>query len=140
MLAIGVLTWSASGCGGEGGTTAAVMSTSEGLALDEVGRTYQTFIKSSKRSPKGLKDVLPSEQGYPTGIGALKRGDVVVLWGAALDKTPQGASSVLAYEKKAPEEGGLALMQDLSIKQLTADEFKAAPKAPGTVQANPANK
>ncbi|SIO45941.1 hypothetical protein SAMN05444166_4910 [Singulisphaera sp. GP187] len=139
LLAIGLLTWTAGGCGnGEDAKTVALIRTNEGLALEEIGRTYQSFVKRTQQPPKDMKDVLPSEQGYPTGINALKRGEVVVLWGAPLDRTPQGGSSVLAYEKKAPESGGIALMQDLSLKQLSADEFKAAPKAPGTASAAPA--
>ncbi len=47
---------------------------------------------------------------------------------------PQGepADAVLAYRKTVPEQGGQVLMQDgWTIKSMTADEFKAAPKAGG---------
>jgi hypothetical protein len=135
-LAVGVLAGSAVGCGGggQGRTTAAVPTTNEGLALMEVGRSYQAFVKMSRRPPSGLKEVLPSEQGYPAGINALRKGDVIVLWGAGLDRTSQGAATILAYEKKTPKEGGLALMQDISIRSMTADEFQTAPKAPGKAE------
>jgi hypothetical protein len=36
---------------------------------------------------------------------------------------------VLAYETEVPEKGGAVLMQDGTVKTMTADEFKSAPKA-----------
>jgi hypothetical protein len=36
---------------------------------------------------------------------------------------------VLAYEKKVPQEGGKVLMLNRTIKTMTADAFKSAPKA-----------
>jgi hypothetical protein len=59
--------------------------------------------------------------------------EIVYQWGARID--PAGGETVLAYEKKAPSEGGWVLMQDGTVKQITADEFKAAPKAPTAAKA-----
>jgi hypothetical protein len=36
---------------------------------------------------------------------------------------------VVAYEKKVPTEGGHVLLQDGTVKQMTAAEFQSAPKA-----------
>ena len=71
-------------------------------------------------------------QGYPGAVEMLRSGQLVVQWGAPL--TPEGESTdaVLAYVKAVPEQGGQVLLQDgRTIKTMTADEFKAAPKAAG---------
>ena len=39
------------------------------------------------------------------------------------------ANTILAYEKDAPTKGGLCLFGDASVRKLTAEEFKQAPKA-----------
>jgi hypothetical protein len=41
----------------------------------------------------------------------------------------KGGGDVIAYEKNAPNGGGYVLLTSGEVKQLTADEFKAAPKA-----------
>jgi hypothetical protein len=71
------------------------------------------------------------EQGYPTGIAMLRKGDIVVNWGAGLSDAPDAASKVLAYHKDVPSRGGAVLMQDGSTRKMTAEEFQAAPKAAG---------
>jgi hypothetical protein len=57
---------------------------------------------------------------------AIRTGDVVYIWGAGY---ADGAKQVVAYEKKAPTEGGYVLLQDGTVKKMTADEFKSAPQA-----------
>ena len=51
-----------------------------------------------------------------------------MLWGGL---APWGAASthVLAYERQGPEEGGAVLLQDGTIKQMTAAELQAALQA-----------
>ena len=61
-------------------------------------------------------------------------GDVVVLWGPssrtrAEEGSEDSADEVLAYEKRVPEQGGEVLMKNRTVKTMTADQFKAAPKA-----------
>jgi hypothetical protein len=64
---------------------------------------------------------------YPTACVGLVRGEIAYQWGVGLN--PAGKEKVLAYEKKAATDGGAVLMQDGTVKQMTAEEFKAAPKA-----------
>ena len=40
-----------------------------------------------------------------------------------------GADVVLAHEKKVPESGGYVLMQDGTVKEMSASEFGSAKKA-----------
>ena len=106
----------------------------DGVALEDVGEAYRVFTIKNKRPPAKLDDLTPIEMLCPTGVGAMKRGDVVVRWGATLPdigeepgKVP--SAEVLAYQKDVPEKGGEVLMQDGKSRKMTADEFKAAPKA-----------
>ena len=48
------------------------------------------------------------------------------------DMTQGSSNTILAYEKDAPEKGGMVAHGDGSVKKLTADEFKKAivPKPP----------
>ena len=40
--------------------------------------------------------------------------------------SPDAAAKVLAYEKDVPQQGGLVLMGNRTVKQMTAQEFQAA--------------
>lgn len=39
------------------------------------------------------------------------------------------APEILAYGKEVPESGGYVLLLDRTVKKMTAEEFRAAPKA-----------
>ncbi|MFO0959407.1 MAG: hypothetical protein U0800_18560 [Isosphaeraceae bacterium] len=105
--------------------------------LFEVGDTINTYYLQNKKPPQGIKDLAGFSESFPTGLGAARRGDVVVFWGVA---PVQGGSTgpegqeILAYLKETPESGGGVLTRALEIKSLTAEEFKAAPKAAGKIE------
>lgn len=103
-------------------------------SLNDVGEVYRAFVVMKKQPPKKLGDLALLEAMSPAGIVALRSGEVVVRYGAALpdtDTEPGKSSSeeVLAYEKRVPESGGKVLMLNRTIRTMTADEFKTAPKA-----------
>jgi hypothetical protein len=90
----------------------------DGVALEDVGEAYRVFTIML----------------CPTGVRAMKQGEVVVLWGATLPDTGEepgkaDTPEVLAYQKQVPEQGGYVLLLNRTIRKMTADEFKAAPKA-----------
>jgi hypothetical protein len=63
-------------------------------------------------------------------VDAIKSGELVVQWGAPQSTEGEPSDAVLAYGKTGPEQGGPVLLQDgWTIKSMTADEFKTAPKA-----------
>jgi len=100
------------------------------IALEETGEMFKFRKGDTGKPPKSAADFARYEPGLPGGYSSVKNGDIVVVWGA---ETQDGATDkVLAYEKKAPESGGYVLMQDgTTVKKLTAEEFKSAPKAGG---------
>lgn len=100
--------------------------------LQEVGGLVQMYSGENRKGPAKPADLAKYEPGYPLGYRAVQSGEVVVVWGATIAGEGEAASApanVVAYEKKAPAEGGWVLLQNMTTKQMTADEFKAAPKA-----------
>lgn len=100
--------------------------------LQEVGGLIQMCSGESGKGPKKATDLAKYEAGYPLGYRAAQSGTIVVVWGAKIggeSEAASGPTDVIAYEKKAPTEGGWVLLQNMTTKQMTADEFKAAPKA-----------
>jgi hypothetical protein len=118
-----------SGCGGR--EEIRPIPADEG-GLKQFGELYRNYTARNKRPPKSLKELNVKGQGYPIAVEQLKSGELVVHWGAPLAPEGESTPGVLAYSKTVPEQGGLVLLQDgWTIKKMTADEFKAAPKAAG---------
>jgi hypothetical protein len=130
----GSLALGGSGCGSAGAAKPGA-ATVENHALEEVGRIFRTYQKGRRPPPKSVADFNLYEQGYPLGVGAIKRKEVVVFWGGGLSDASDAASTVLAYEASAPASGGAVLTQDGTVRKMSADEFKAAAKA-GTLAKN----
>ncbi|MHC5537021.1 hypothetical protein ACYOEI_01965 [Singulisphaera rosea] len=101
------------------------------LEVGEVLREYQLFKNSP---PKAIKDLMKASGSSPGGYEAVRSGDVVVHWDAALPDTNERpgvnpSDKVLAYVKRVPKEGGPVLMLDRTVRRMSAEEFQAAPKA-----------
>jgi hypothetical protein len=127
------------GCGDPGNDGGTTSPTSENGPLAQVGALYRDHWELKKKAPTGYKDFAPYAEIMPEGFNALRTGDVVAIWGVRLEDlspeaTGDSADEVLAYQKETPESGGYVLMKNRKIRQMTADEFKAAPKAPGTTE------
>ena len=77
------------------------------------------------------KDLARYEILYTAAYPKVRDGEIVLTYGAKID--PTKTDTIIAYEKVVPEAGGYVLMQDgATVKKLTAEEFKAAPKAEGS--------
>lgn len=111
------------GCGG----TSSVEGPDTRAVLEEVKELFVQYRAARKRAPAGLADLQVFAALAPSGLAALESGQLIAVWGAGL---AQGASqTVLVYENSAPQNGGNVLMQDGTIRRMTAQEFQAAPKA-----------
>ena len=75
-------------------------------------------------SPADLTDAPAS---HPVGHAAVSAQEYVVFWKVPI--SPTGSGTVLAYHKDTPRAGGSVIMQDGSVKTMSAEEFAAAPKA-----------
>lgn len=138
-LAIALALTLAPGCGGDPNPPNSPELYSNNV-LFEVGDMINTYYIQHKKPPQGLKDLNAFADTLPTGLGAARRGEVVVLWGVApVAPDPSGASSpegqeILVYLKETPEAGGGVLTRDLQTKRLSAEEFQSAPKAAGKIE------
>jgi hypothetical protein len=73
-----------------------------------------------------MADLDAVEPYLPTAGGKVRNGELVYVWGAGL---APGGTLVIAYEKKAETEGGWVLLQDGTVKKISAGEFQSAAKA-----------
>ena len=102
--------------------------------LKQLGLAYHNFIDANKKGPANSAEWLskagPEDAALiqQTGPG----GKYTMFWGVQISKLPQGSNNtVLGHESTVPSQGGLVLMCDASVRQMTATEFAAAPKPPG---------
>jgi hypothetical protein len=126
----------AAGCGGGGGPQASgtVEEQADLRALEDLGENYRQYSIAKNQPPQKIEDLSAIEAMNGVGVAAVRDGNIVVQWGATLldlGEEPGKVSSpeVLAYVKAVPEQGGPVLMLDRTIKKMSAEEFKAAPKA-----------
>jgi hypothetical protein len=107
--------------------------------LKEIGLACHSFwnTKGANKSaaPMKVEDLTSLSQDT---ITAVQNGDIVVIWGVssadrrAADLGAGTSQTILAYEKNAPNNGGLVLFLDGAVENLTAADFNAKAKAKAT--------
>lgn len=113
------------GCGG-GSTPTGPVGPSAEEALNDLGSLLKTIDGEKKRPPANpamLDQYEPIAMSAARGITSK---DVVYVWGAGYKAD---GTRVVAHEKDAEAKGGLVLLENGTVKTMTADELKAAPKA-----------
>lgn len=114
----------AAGCGG--GDAPKGNGTPTGKeGVTDLGVLLKEFADQKKKMPARAADVEPVEPLHQAAYVGLVRGEVIYAWGVGLT----GGGAVVAHEKQAETAGGWVLLQDGTVKEMTADEFKAAPRA-----------
>jgi hypothetical protein len=113
------------GCGPSTGGPESI----EQFKIAQVGQIFSILRKGQKPPPQGIKDLVALKGALPAAISSVRSGDVVIYWGAGLSDDSEAASTVLAYQKQVPENGGEVLMQDGNPRKMTAAEFATAKKA-----------
>jgi hypothetical protein len=121
------------GCdGGTASSTGVDASKPESIALKEFGEMYALLVKQTQKPPEAGKALMKYAEGFSHGSMAIQNKTMGVYWGAPIEKE---GKAILAYEATAPESGGLVLLSDgETVKSMTAEEFQAAPKAPGKLE------
>ena len=106
--------------------TAGALAVEGKAALQEVADMLRIVADEGKKPPAKVADLDAVDAYLPTAGGKIRNGELVYVWGAG--RAP-GGTLVIAYEKKAETEGGWVLLQDGTVKQMSAGEFQAAAKA-----------
>jgi hypothetical protein len=98
----------------------------EERALIEIHEMYALFAKRNSGPPKQISDLVTKEFeiSCPEGWRALKDGKYIGVYGVA----GTDSSTLQAYAKDVPTQGGQVLMADGTIRTMTAEEFKTAKK------------
>jgi hypothetical protein len=119
----------ATGCSGTG--SRGEEQATQQPALIQVADMLRATTKPNGKGPAKLSEFNSLQAVYALGYQAVKTGEVVILWGVGVKGEDQAATGgeIVAYEKNAPTSGGYVLFTSGQVKQLTADEFNAAPKA-----------
>jgi hypothetical protein len=120
-----ILVGLAAGCGSSSNTAGNVEQGNR-TALEELGQTLKSLAAEGRKPPAGLPQLEPLEPLMAVAGPAIRSGAVIYVWGAGYDAA---GTQIIAYEKKAPTDGGLVLLQDGTVKEMKAAEFQAAPKA-----------
>jgi hypothetical protein len=110
------------------GSTAVPADEVSQTQLEDVYGMYKTHVEKLKRPPTKLSQLEPWEPAYVNGYAAVNQGEVMVKWGQPLSSGGGANTGVLAYEKDTPGKGGFVLLQDGTVKHVSAAEFEALPK------------
>ena len=100
--------------------------------LRQIGIYYRLEVDTAGQGPAKLEDWRELKKDLPKLYQAIEEGRFVVIWNTSPGLMSEGPSrTVLAYEKDAPTKGGVVLLGDGSVRQMSVAEFQAAPKAKG---------
>jgi hypothetical protein len=127
----------ATGCGGS--NRPITPDDADQILLTQVGELCRHYQFTTKKPPQKVSDLQTVRSLGGPGYDALRAGDIVLLCSAKLpdlDEDPGHSESgeILAYMKDVPQKGGHVLLLNRTIKTMTADEFKAAPRPSGATE------
>lgn len=112
------------GCG-KSEPTAAGGGPNTKQALEDLGQMLKSIAEEKKRPPTKLAELEPYEGAFLGATLGIQQKKIVYVWGAGL-----GAGDVIvAHDASAESAGGYVLLQNGTVKEMTAAEFAAAPKA-----------
>jgi Zn-dependent protease with chaperone function len=97
----------------------------EGTAqLKQLYDLHMMYVKNNKVPPRELADLNQRTYSelYPMAYQALQQGKYVMVFGVS----NRDSSTLLAYPKEALTDGGEVVMSDGTVKNMSADEVKAA--------------
>lgn len=114
----------AAGCGGKAPLTAPPPNVQD--ALQDLGDLLKLLGEQKQKLPARQADLDLYEPTAPHAAAAVQSQQITYFWGNGI--TP-GGKAVIAHDAKAAADGGAVLLQDGTVKTLSAAEFAAAPKA-----------
>lgn len=102
---------------------------------------YHDFFGATGSGPTGLDEMLqvPAVAARLANSESVKSrirsGELVVVWGGRVfDNGDEGEKYVLAYERQAPQEGGIIIRGGGGIELVTAEVFRGLPLLPSEIE------
>lgn len=95
------------------------------LAMADLGQFVKNLPTVGSKPPKNKDEFIALEPMAPVAAEFIHNGSIVYLWGAAY---VEGGKKVIAHQKEIATSGGLALLENGDVVQMTPEEFNQAPK------------
>ena len=114
------------GCGG-GATSGTMSGPTASESATDVAEMLKEHFEATRKAPNSAADLTDAPASHPVGHAAVSSQEFIVYWKVPI--SPSGSGTVLAYHKDTPTAGGSVVMQDGSVKTMTAAEFASAAKA-----------
>jgi hypothetical protein len=98
--------------------------------LKQIGLAYHEHHDRFKKPPAGPEDLKPFIEKFDAGVyEKLKAGEYVFIYNVGLKDMPMGSATIMGYHRDVPAQGGPVLFGDGSVRNLSVQEFRAAPQA-----------
>lgn len=98
--------------------------------LKQLGLAYHLYCDDKGKAPGKAADLLPYVDNNQKLIGNVESGYYVMYFGQLPQQMTNGtANTVLGHAWDVPTSGGVTLFADGSTKNVSKDDFAAAPKA-----------
>ena len=123
-LLLGILIISLPACG-DSTVNAPSPASDPGDGLRELGEVYKFRASNRMPVPTKVEDLAENEAAMTNAWNAIQAGKIVVVWRVGYSSS---SSEVLAYEKDAPSNGGKVLLRNGTVKEMSAEQFRAAKK------------
>ncbi len=100
--------------------------------LKGLGMQYHSYYAEYGRAPANAEELRQFKPPFgdlgelSMAWNAIESGEFKLVWNALLDKnTNENEKYVLGFERQTAERGGLVMMGDCSLRQVTAEQFNA---------------
>ena len=114
------------GCSSELGKSVNPVEAEGTSSLRDLGE----MLRLAGKPVAKLADLADVKNQFDDTFRLLEKGEIVVVWGAQMPgEGSPGTTDIVGYLKKVPTEGGLVLLLNGTIKQMSASEFGSAKKA-----------
>ncbi len=129
VITVAVVLPLASGCGGGGKKEGAQQGPAPNDGLVDLKTLLDAVKAGQQKAPKSAAEMAAIEPMFPAAGAFIQNGSIEYVWGAKLSDGPDAAKTVVGFEAKAAKEGGFILLQDGTVKQVSAAEFGGLTKA-----------
>lgn len=127
ITAIGTALWSGGSPRGTGTSSTQGPVTND--ALSDLKTLLEAVKSGQQKAPKSAAEMAAIEPMYPAAGAFIQNGSIEYVWGTALASGPDAGKRMVGFETKAAKEGGFVLLQDGTLKEVSAAEFGGLEKA-----------